>query len=558
MKPISAGLLSAAILAGVGAGCDRAPSGTDPAVASPSSAVRFVDAAGEAGLHFRWKSRPKSPMNILEISSAGAGWIDYDADGWPDIIFVGPEGCALFRNDGNGRFQKVTESAGLKLPPGRWHGCASGDLDNDGFPDLLITGHMRQMLFRNEAGKRFVHVPGIDSPTWGTSASFFDADRDGLLDILLGSYVEFGPGSPEFMDRAGVKITLGPDAYEGEKLVFFRNLGGWRFREETRVAGFHTTRGRNFGTAVADFDDDGDDDVYVANDEMPGNLYVNDGSGRFVDQGTESGTSLSGSGKRQGGMGVAWGDFNNDLRLDLLVTTFTQEPKSLYRNDGRGFFSEVSHETQLTQGILPFVGFGVLFFDADRDGWLDVAMANGHVEDLINQVDASSHYPQPLKLFLNRDGVFHDATAEAGPGFNRSIVGRALAMADYDNDGDADLLVADLEGAPLLLRNDTRAAGSWLGLALQGSGRSNRQALGAKVILKVGNLQQVREVRTDGSYLACHDPRLLFGWPADTGTNQVTVTWPDGTRATAENLETGRYYRWRQGESPLPVEQPPR
>jgi hypothetical protein len=509
------------------------------------------------GLEFRWKTVKKAPLNILEISSAGAGFLDYDADGWPDILLVGPEGGALFRNEGGRQFRNVSRETGLDGLSGRWHGCAVADVDNDGWPDLLITGYRRQALLRNREGRRFDDVSaasGIVSNTWGTSASFFDADGDGRVDLLLGSYVKFGPGSPEFLDRNGVRITLGPDAYEGEKLRYFRNLGDFQFREETREAGFHVTRGKCFGTAVADFDDDGDDDVYVANDEMPGNLFVNDGRGRFTDRGVESGTALSGAGKRQGGMGTAWGDWDNDLRPDLIVTTFTQEPKSMYHNDGGGFFTDHSYTAQVTQSLMPWVGFGVVFTDVNKDGFLDLAMVNGHVEDLIHQVDPANDYPQPMKLFLNRrDGTFEDGTQTTGDGFRRSIVGRALAMADWDNDGDPDLLAADLEGAPVLLRNDAPPdAAHWIGLHLVGAGKSNRMALGARVVLKSALGRQLREVRTDGSYLSAHDPRALFGLGPDEKVQEVAVRWPDGTTQVARDLPPDQYYRWEQGRPPTP------
>lgn len=551
-------------LAGALAGCGTSaatPSGR--AVRPLPTDVSYTDVARSVGLDFRWKTVRKSPMNILEISSAGAGFLDYDQDGWPDVVLVGPEGTALYRNEGGRRFTDVSRQLGVDGLPGRWHGCAVADVDNDGWPDLLITGYGKQILLRNEGGKRFADVTartGIASRSWGTSASFFDADADGRLDLLLGSYVKFGPGSPEFMDRNGVKITLGPDAYEAEQLRYFHNRGGLRFEERTREAGFHVSRGRTFGLAACDLDGDGDEDVYAANDEMPGNLFVNDGRGRFTDQGTESGTALSGNGKRQGGMGTAWGDFNNDLRPDLIVTTFTQEPKSLYRNDGRGFFTEVSHSTQLTQNLLPWVGFGVVFADVNLDGLQDVAMVNGHVEDLIHQVDPSNDYPQPMKLFINRGGRFEDISESSGDGFRRSIVGRALAVADYDNDGDPDFLAADLEGQPLLLRCDQVHGGRWIGFDLQGASRSNRMAIGARVTIRSSIGQQTREVRTDGSYLAAHDPRVRFGIMADTKIEEVEVRWPGGQIQKARNLEPNRYYRWKQGAAPrkadLPQPQP--
>jgi enediyne biosynthesis protein E4 len=508
------------------AGCHSTPRGAPDVNAAPAaerSDVRFTDVAAPMGLNFRWKKARKAPLNILEISSAGAGFIDYNGDGWPDIILAGPEGIALYRNDHGQRFVNVTQEMGLDRLSGRWHGCAVADVDNDGWPDLLITGYRKQVLLRNDGSKRFVDVTaesGILSETWGTSASFFDADGDGRIDLLLGSYVKFGPGSPEFMNRNGVKITLGPDAYQGEKLHYFHNLGGFRFRDETRAAGFHVTRGKNFGTAAADFDGDGDEDVYVANDEMPGNLFVNDGHGHFTDRGVESGTALSSTGKRQGGMGTTWGDWDNDLRPDLVVTTFTQA-----------------------------------FADVNKDGYLDLAMANGHVEDLIHQADPASDYPQPLKLFINRkNGTFEDASNTTGDGFRRSIVGRALAVADFENDGDPDFLAADLEGAPVLLRNDAPPnAAHWLGLQLVGGPKSNRLAIGARVILKSALGRQMREVHTDGSYLSAHDPRVLFGLGPDTVAQEIEVRWPDGTKQTARDVQPDRYYRWEEGQSPAAV-----
>jgi hypothetical protein len=542
-------------------GCRSGPAG--PAKASSVAVkqradVRFTDVAAPMGLNFRWQSARKSPMNILEISSAGAGFIDYNADGWPDILLVGPEGCALFRNDRGRQFQNVSRETGLDQLLGRWHGCAVADVDNDGWPDLLITGYRRQALLRNDHGRRFVDVTaqsGVQSETWGTSASFFDADRDGRVDLLLGSYVKFGPGSPEYLNRNGVRITLGPDAYPAEKLCFFHNLGGFRFRDETHEAGFDVTRGKDFGTAVADFNDDGAEDVYVANDEMPGNLFVNDGHGHFTDRGVESGTALAGTGRRQGGMGVAWGDWDNDLRPDLAVTTFTQEAKSMYHNDGGGFFSDRSYTSQVTQGLIPWVGFGVLFADMNKDGYLDLAMVNGHVEDQIHMVDPANDYPQPMKLFINRkDGTFEDASDTTGDGFRRSIVGRALAEADWDNDGDPDLLAADLEGPPVLLRNDAPPSmAHWLGLQLIGGPKSNQMAIGARITLQSALGHQLREIHTDGSYLAAHDPRALFGLGSDTLVQEVTVRWPDGEKQTARNLPPDRYYRWQEGQTPRAV-----
>ena len=552
-------LLLAAGLAGCrfGASSPPSPSGKTSGAPGQRADVRFTSVAGAMGLDFRWKTVKKAPLNILEIMSAGAGFIDYDQDGWPDIVLVGPEGCAIYHNEHGARFRNVTAELGLDQLKGRWHGVAVADVDNDGWPDLFLTGYQHVALLRNQGGKKFTDVTagsGLEDKGWSTSASFFDADRDGRVDLLVGQYVDFGPGSPEFMTRSGVQLTMGPDVYPARKLRFFHNLGGFHFRDDTQAAGFGTTSGKTLGIAACDIDNNGADDVYVANDEMPGNLFVNDGHGHFVDKGTESGTALSGTGRRQGGMGVTWGDYNHDLRPDLLVTTFTQEPKDLYRNDGGGLFTEVSYQAQLSQGILPWVGFGVAFVDVNRDGWPDIAMVNGHVEDLVHQVDSTNDYPQPMKLFLNnRDGTFTDATSTTGDGFQRSIVGRALAVGDFNNDGAPDLLAADLEGSPVLLRNDSPAGAHWLGLNLVGGAKSNRMAIGARVVLTAGSGPQLRDVRTDGSYLAAHDPRLLFGLGTDTQAQKVEVRWPSGAKQTVSGLQADRYYRWEEGKQPVEI-----
>jgi enediyne biosynthesis protein E4 len=560
MKTLTHYLLAAALTLVLPlTGC-RSPSSkpdAPKAAASPAQRadVRFTDVTSPMGLEFRWKTVKKTPLNIREISSAGAGFIDYDADGWPDILLVGTERVALFHNERGERFRDATAATGLGALKGLWNGCAVADVDNDGWPDLFITGYHRQVLLRNEDGKRFVDAGsrgGVAANTWGTSAGFFDADHDGLVDLLLGNYVIFGPGSPEFINQSGVKLTLGPDVYDGEKLRYFHNLGGFRFRDETHAAGFDATRGKDFGIAAADFDNDGDDDVYVANDGMPANLFINDGHGHFVDRGVESGTALSGNGKRQNGMGATWGDWDNDLRPDLVVTTYAQQAKSMYHNDGEGFFTDQSHLAQVTQGIMPWVAFGVVFADVNKDGYLDLAMVNGHVQDLIHKVDPTNDYRQPMKLFINRkNGTFEDASEITGDGFRRVIVGRALAVADWDNDGDPDLLAADLEGPPVLLRNDAPPAGHWLGLQMVGGAKSNRMAIGARITVKSALGRQLREVRTDGSYLSAQDSRVLFGLGADTVVEEVNVRWPDGMQQKVTGLQPDRYYRWEEGRQPV-------
>jgi hypothetical protein len=507
-----------------------------------------VDVAEQLGLQFEWGNAGKHPLNILEIMGAGAAFLDYNSDGWQDVLLIGNGRCALFRSEESRKFVDVTAGSGLDRLKGRWHGCAIGDYDNDGRPDVFLTGYRQKALLHNDGGGKFStgKVEGLDTGTWGSAASFFDADADGFVDLIVGNYVKFGPGSPEFMDRNGVQITLGPDAYDGEKLQFLHNERGKLFRDATARSGVGVTRGRCLGISVADFNEDGHADFYVANDEMPANLFQGDGSGKFKDLGVVSGTAVSVHGKRQGGMGTCWGDYNRDGRLDLFVTTFTQEPKSLYRNDGDGLFSERSYEVGISQSTLQWVGFGTQFLDFDHDGLLDLVMTNGHVEDLIRQVDPLNDYPQPLKLFRNLGDRFADLSENSGPGFQKRVVGRALAVSDFDHDGDLDLLVADLEGSPLLLRNESDTAGrTWLILELRGT-RSNRMALGARVEVSVpsetGQVRPVlvREVHTDGSYLSGHDPAVHFGLGRDTGPVNVKIRWPSGEVQELKQVRTGQ------------------
>ena len=511
------------------------PAGEASAIGPPAapSPVQFVDVATQLGLDYQWSNHGKSPLNILEVVSAGAAWIDFDADGWPDILLVGQDRVSLYRNDRGQRFVDVTAGSGFEDLRGRWHGPAVADWTGDGLPDVFLYGYRVKQLFRNVGGGRFlpVELPGLSRTTWGSSAAFLDANGDGWLDLVSGNYVIFGPGSKEFIDIRGIKITLGPDAYEAEYPQFFLNQGGTAWRDFTEASGVRTSMGRCLGISVCDFDGDGDDDFYIANDEMPANLFENDGAGHFTDRAVVSGTAFSGEGKRQGGMGVAWADYDNNHRFDLLVTTFTHELKSLYQQDPTlpGLFTERSNQAGISQTTKRWVGFGVRFFDADNNGLMDLAMVNGHVEDLIAQIDSLNSYAQPSKFFWNNgDGTFTDATTSMGPGFQKLIVGRALATADFDRDGDVDLLISDREGPVMLLRNEGgNQQGNWINLRLRGKG-GNTQALGARVTVRFGDQERIQEVRTDGSFLCASDPAVHFGLAQATQADEITIRWPDG------------------------------
>jgi hypothetical protein len=501
--------------------------------------------------------------------------LDFDGDGWLDLLLVGQTGtasngrCALYRNRGEGRFEDVTPSSGL-TEAGFWTGCATGDWDGDGRVDLLLTGDGATRLYRNVGGAegvfRDMTAPaGIRVPGWATSAAFADVDGDGDLDLYVARYIRFGPNDPRLCQvgiASGtgqiVQGACGPEVYDPEIGLFFRNAGG-RFREETRAAGLAEAHGRGLGVAFGDVDGDGRADLYVANDRMPGDLFRNVGNGRFANIGVESGTAYSGGGVVQGGMGVEFADIDDDRRLDLFVTTFYREPKSLYRNLGRNQFEEIGGQIGIGSTATEVVAFGTRFLDVENDGRLDLAFVNGHVVETAERVDRAATYRQRSLLFRRQpDGSFRDATSEAGPDFLRPIVGRGLAVGDWDNDGLSDLVATDLEGAPLLLRNQrsvrqrtgsqrdpgVAGRGHWLGLELLTA--RGAPALGARVTVRAGGRATLREVTTGGSYLSASDPRLRIGLGALDRVESVEIAWPSGARQIVRAPAIDRYLTLRE------------
>jgi len=496
------------------------------------------------GLDFRYTPGGEPPLNILKVTTgAGAGFLDYDRDGWQDVVCTSLPKPALFHNEQGHGFTNVTAKARLAVPEARWNGCATGDYDNDGWIDLLLTACDRTALLHNNGDGTFTDVTaraGVQLNRWATSAAFADVNGDGLLDLYVGCYVRFAPGMPEWMTVRGVHLPLGPLAYEAQKGVLFLNTGSGRFRDATREAGMDTASGKALGVAFADADGDGDDDLYVANDEMAQDFFENDGKGHFRNVGLENGTAFNGEGGRQGGMGIDFGDYDGDGRLDLFVATFEDELKSLYRNTGAGSYEQASATAGIAQSTRARVTFGTKFLDVDNDGMPDLAMVNGHVRDLVQQVDPKISYPQPSQLFLNLgSGRFREISDQVGPDFQRRIVGRGLAVGDFDNDGRMDLLAADLQGSPLLLHNETTTNAHWLTLRLEGC-RSNRSGIGARVELLTPGLKQVREVRTDGSFLSAHDQRVHFGLGAFTEADEIRIRWPSGKTQTLKKVQANQ------------------
>lgn len=544
-------LLLAALLPLTGCGKSR---GATPEAGDPG--VRFTDVAAAMGLAYRYSPGGTAPLNILKVTTgAGAAFLDYDNDGWLDVLCVSLPRPALFRNEKGQHFTDVTARAGIARKEARWNGCATGDWDNDGFVDLLLTGYNTVALFHNNGDGTFTDVTekaGIRFPRWATSAAFADVDRDGKLDLYIGAYVRFTKGMPEWMKIRGVRLPLGPLAYEAQKGSLYLNRGGGRFEDVTASRGLNAVHGKALGVGFADADNDGDDDLYIANDEEPQDFLENDGTGHFRNIAEENNTAFNGEGGRQGGMGMDFGDYDADGRLDLFVGTFSDELKSLYRGLDSGIYEQAGLRAGVAQSTRAWVTFGSKFVDVNNDGLLDLMIVNGHVRDLVQQVDPNNSYPQRSQLFLNQGGGrFMEISDRVGPDFRKPIVGRALAVGDFDNDGDVDALAADLEGPPVLVRNDSSRKGNWLTLALTGT-RSNRMAIGARVEARVGSLLEVREVRTDGSLLAAHDPRVHLGLGPASRVDEIRIRWPSGTVQTLKDVSGGQVLAVREPAAATP------
>jgi hypothetical protein len=512
-----------------------------------------VDIAHEAGLRYRGTIPGSRPIDALQGIGAGCAFLDYDHDGNLDILLIGPH-LALFRGDGHGHFQDVTRQTGLARITGHFVGCAIGDYDNDGFDDIYVSGYGCGTLLHNDHGHRFTDVTaasGIPPQPWGTSCSFVDVDGDGLLDLYVCNYFKFGPGAPRLCNELGVPTACGPYQYHPLFSALFHNLGHGRFEDVTKTWSA-VSSGDSLGVAAIDFDASGRQSIAVANDRARQDLLRNLG-GRMENISKKAGTVGSRRSQPVAGMGIDWGDYDNDGNPDLFITTFEAEEKCLYHNQGSGLFEEIGQETGIAAVMQPYVSFGCKFVDLTNDGWLDLVIANGHVQDNIAKIHGHEliTYREPIKVLMNSGAepvVFADATATVLP-HSGNIVGRGLAIGDFNNDGREDVLVTDAEGAPLLLANRDTSGNHWLGLKLVGTGRSNRDAIGARVVLQAGAVTRVRYCRADGSYLSSSDLRVLFGLGRQSKVDSVTVYWPDGRTERYTHVAADRYTELVEGSA---------
>jgi hypothetical protein len=539
-------LLGALLAAVTLSGC-RSSKAVGRGDAPPSPAQPdYRDVAAESGLNYTWRAPRNKIWTIRDGIGAGCAFLDFDQDGWMDVFLVGRPRCGLFRNNGDGTLTDVTSRMRL-TQPGEWIGVAVGDYDNDGFPDLYLSGFACLRLLHNEQGRRFADrtaASGLREKEWGTSCAFFDKDGDGDLDLLVGHYVETA-GYPELCpSNSGVRTGCQPMVYPPQFPRLYQNDGQGHFKAAGAAAGMGMAHGKTLALQLADYDNDGLTDVYLANDAKPADLFHNLGQGRFENVSLQAGAAMGMDGQAQAGMGIDFGDYDRDGLLDLAVATYREETFSLYHSLG-GMFEPASGKAGL--GVTrAFLGFGTRFFDFDDDTWPDLVFANGHVFNNAAEVEPGATLRQKLLLLQNRSGAFERVT-EGGPGLQKEIVGRGLAIGDLKNDGSQDLLVVDCDGSPLLLRNRRRSTNHWLGVRLRGT-HGNRDAYGARVTVKWPGGESFRDASGGGSYLSVSDPRLHFGLGASTGPVEVTVRWASGESTTYPGVPVDRYVLLTEGD----------
>lgn len=527
------------------------------------------DVAREARLDFLQVSGGDSSKKyILETTGAGVAFIDYDNDGWLDIFLINSsrldEGhmeskpCnKLFHNNRDGTFSDVTEKAGLSRS-GWGQGVCVGDYDNDGNEDIFVTYWGEDVLYHNNGDGTFTDVShqakvaGSDK-RWSTGCAFVDYDRDGNLDLFVTHYVDFSlqtakdPGSNPYCVYRGLAVSCGPRGLVGETSTLYHNNGDGTFTDISEKAGISkSTGGFGLGVLVADLDNDGWPDIYVANDTTPGWLFMNNRDGTFREDGILRGVAFSEEGKGEAGMGVAAADFDNDGWLDILKTNFSDEVPNLYRNIGKAVFNDVANAAGINRET-HFVGWGCGFFDPDNDGLADIFYCNGHVYPELDRIHVDTTYREARVLYRNiGGGHFEEVSSLAGETITRPATGRGCAFGDFNNDGSVDIVINNQNSSPSLLQFTSRNQNHWINLHLVGV-KSNRSAIGTRVRCVAGSLSQIGEVRSGGSYLSQSDLRLHFGLRDHTRIDRLEIHWPSGATDELHDISANQFLRIEEG-----------
>ena len=514
--------------------------------------VAFTDVTDQAGIHFTHNSGRAGKKYLPETLGAGCAFFDADGDGWPDILLINskdwtPRGrkstAALYRNNHNGTFTDITAGSGLDIEI-YGMGVAIGDYDNDGRDDVYITALDGDHLFHNEGNGKFRDVTkssGIQNVSFGTSAAWLDYDRDGKLDLFVANYVQWTPKLDLWCSLDGAtKSYCTPESYKGASSRLFHNLGNGRFEDVTEKSGVGDPTSKSLGISVLDFNSDGWPDIFVSNDTQPNKLYRNNRNGTFTDIGMTAGVAYGEDGVAKGAMGADAGDYDRSGRPDLLVGNFSNQMLGLYHNEGNGLFVDEAPMSSVGRSSLLSLTFGVFFFDYDLDGYPDIFAANGHIEEEIGRVQPKVSYREAPLLFRNLGShKFENVSAQMGAAFNRPIVARGAAYADFDRDGDLDILISTNNGPAYLFRNDGGNRNHWLSVRLNGT-KSNRDGIGAVVRVESGGGKQWQMVRSGSSYCSQSDLAATFGLGKDTIAS-VEVDWPSGTVQRFANLQANRF-----------------
>ena len=530
----------------------------------------FKDVADIQLLNFVHDHGGTGEYYYIESMGSGVCLFDYDNDGDLDAYFL--QGASLpggdkeiilenklYRNEGK-IWIDVTEKAGVG-DQNYGIGCACADYDNDGDTDLYVTNYGPDVFYHNNGDGTFIDVTlkvGIDNPHWATSAAFFDSDNDGWLDLYVTNYVDFsiennpwcvGPVQVPKNGSLFIRSYCDPDYFEGVEDMFYHNDGQGNFSDWSVRSGINKARGKGLGVVPGDIDNDGDMDIYVANDKVMNLLFINDGLGHFTEKALFTGVGFNENGRAEAGMGVDFGDVNRDGWLDLFVTNFSGETNTLYLNEKNGFLVDATFRTGLGHPSIHLLGFGTKFVDLDLDGWLDIFVVNGHVIDNIQLFNQDYQHAQQKQIFINQgNGIFLDKSESIGGDLLEPMVGRGAAFGDIDNDGDIDIAISNNNGKANLLLNEGKPKGHWIGFKLEGK-TCNREAIGSKLKITTDSGFQVAWVNPAASYLASNDLRVLFGLGSDEMVTSLEVQWPGFGKDLFENLTSNSYYRIVQGGS---------
>jgi hypothetical protein len=528
------------------------------------SPVRYIDVASSAGISFQHDNAASPEKYLIETMGSGCGWIDYDQNGLLDLYLVNGASTrlytpkhalrsAFYRNNGDGTFTDVTIKAGVAAEGLFGMGVAVGDYDNDGFPDLLVLGYERSILYHNNGDGTFTDVTdraGVGNVgKWGSSAAWFDYDNDGLLDLVIANYVDWSPERNFWCgDKGpGLRSYCHPDVYHGEPPTLYHNNGDGTFTDVSKRSGVGSKPGNGLGVVTFDYDNDGWQDIFIANDHMPNYLFHNNRDGTFREVGYSAGVAVGIDGQFEAGMGTDAADTTGSGRLDLIVTHLDQQLARFYQNLGEGYFEDATFKSRISYATFHLSGFGTRFMDYDNDGMRDLFIANGHVLDNIHRYRAETTYAETKLMFRNTGhGIFENVSERLGSDFRLPRVSRGAAIADFDNDGDLDILVSNNGQPPQLLRNDGGNANHWLQIFLIGT-RSNRDGIGARVKVTSGDLVLYDERKGGMSYQSAQDPRLHFGVGQRTRVDMVEIKWPSSELTELRNLKCDQILAVKEG-----------